>query len=124
MAGGACSLGWVPVCLHAKHHVQRMLHSTLKSSMMAAFAEGSDDELSWYVSAETSRAFADAACGLVTTGSREVPDSDVGSAKLFQTRSRIAQVLRTRLEAAQAAKFFVVARHPLTHVQKVGVLHF
>ena len=45
MAGGACSLGWVPVCLHAKHHVQRMLQSTLKSTMMAAFGERSEDEL-------------------------------------------------------------------------------
>ena len=70
-------------------------------------------------SAETSRALAVAACGLVTTGSREVRDSDVGSAKLFQTRSRIAQVLRTRPEAGQAAKFFVVAGHPLTHVQEL-----
>ena len=72
-------------------------------------------------SAETSRAFAVAACGLVTTGSREVRDSDVGSAKLFQTRSRIAQVLRTRPEGEQVAKFFIVAGHPLT---RVGVLHF
>ena len=48
-------------------------------------------------SAEASRAFAFAACGLVTTGSRDVRGSDVGSAKLFETRSRIAQVLRTRL---------------------------
>ena len=70
-------------------------------------------------SAETSRAFTVSACGLVTTGSREVRDSDVGSAKLFQARSRIAQVLRTRPEAGQAAKFFVVAGHPLTHVQEL-----
>ena len=67
-------------------------------------------------STETSRAFAVAACGLVTTGSREVRDCDVGRAKLLQTRSRIAQVLRTRPVAGQAAKFFVVAGHPLTHV--------
>ena len=70
-------------------------------------------------STKTSRPFAVAACGLVTTGSREVRDSDVGRAKLLQTRSRIAQVLRTRPEAVQAAKFFVVAGHPLTHVQEL-----
>ena len=70
-------------------------------------------------SAETSRAFAVAACGLVTTGSREVRDSDVGVANLFQTRSRIAQALRTRPEAGQAAKFFVVAGHLLMHVQEL-----
>ena len=68
---------------------------------------------------ETSRAFAAAVCGLATTGFREVRDSDVGSAKLFQTRSRISQVLRTRPEAEQAAKFFVVAGHPLTHAQEL-----
>ena len=71
------------------------------------------------VFAETSRAFAAAACGLVTTGSRDVRDSDVGSATLFQTRWRIAQVLRTRPEAGQAAKFSAAARHPLTHVQEL-----
>ena len=54
----------------------------------------------------------------MTTGSREVRDSDVGSAKLFQTRSTIAQVLRTR-PAGQAAKFFVVAEQPSTHVQEL-----
>ena len=69
-------------------------------------------------SAESPRAFAVAACGLVTTGSREVRDSDLGSAKLFQTRSRIAQ-LRTRPEAGQVAKFFVVAGHPVTRAQEL-----
>ena len=75
-------------------------------------------------STETSRAFAVAACGLVTTGSREVRDSDVGRAKLLQTRSRIAQVLRTRPEAGASCEVLRCCRTSIDACARVGVLHF
>ena len=74
-------------------------------------------------SAETSHAFAVAACGLVTTGSR-VRDSDVGSAKLFQTRWRIAQVLRDETRSGASCEALRRSKTSIDARARDGVLHF